>query len=110
MAGRVTPWRSTSQPVDLSATDGNGLGGVNGATHHVHQFDSADRLLLEEEVDDGIEGYTAFREDHARPLSGRGEDAADLLVGVPRIGRQPDHGDPLAGTVVGKDISTGRRS
>src|SRR5580704_14041589 len=66
--------------VVLSAGDRDRLSAVNGAPHHVHQLDSSDRLLLKEEVNDGVERSTTLREDRVRPLAGFGEDVTDFLV------------------------------
>ena len=42
-----------------SAADSDRLG-VDRVAHDVHQFLPIDRLLLEEEVDDGVEGLPTF--------------------------------------------------
>ena len=50
-----TVGRSSSKPVASSAAESDRLG-VDGAAHDVGQFLPVDRFLLEEEVDDGVEG------------------------------------------------------
>jgi hypothetical protein len=59
--------RSRSYPVEASAAESDRFG-VDTAAHEIDQFLSIDRLLLEEEVDDGAEGHPTFCKDRLGPL------------------------------------------
>jgi hypothetical protein len=56
-----------SHPVASSAAESDRLS-ADRAAHEIDQFLPVDRLLLEEEIDDRVEGHPTFRKDRLRPL------------------------------------------